>query len=192
MSKIGVPPLLPELEREILELMALSWPECIPQILAVSRRARICTANLLKGFSACTGTVDLVVREEVDPTLLPLLGALPLQHLVADLTDFLPTPPIDFRHPMFSQITHLELSDALDRDSYVGLAQMPWLTHLALDMHRPVDIYQNSLRHCKFLKVLLLVELSNDQQQDWTVAARGGKDHWILAEERVAAKAAAR
>ncbi|KAJ6480418.1 hypothetical protein C8R45DRAFT_1155492 [Mycena sanguinolenta] len=123
--------------------------------------------------------------------------------------DLFPFPdPFDGSNPLFSHITHLDILD-LRIDgwrTWSGLAQMPKLTHLAsFQAAMSASVVQGVLKHCKRLEVLVFVYNSqaqlegahasaqltddprfvmlvvDDRLVDWEVGARGGEDHWAVA-----------
>ncbi|KAJ7081263.1 hypothetical protein C8R44DRAFT_823716 [Mycena epipterygia] len=144
------------------------------------------------------------------PSLLPLLGAMPLRRLSARLSALFPSGP-DFSLPLFTNITHLNLLDwpGYTWNRWSGLAQIPSLTHLSFH-NSPADpaFCHEALMHAKSLQVLAFF-LSDDKEYlefasryatlafdprfvilviaglfvDW---ARGGEDCWAKAEEFVA------
>ncbi|KAJ7118259.1 hypothetical protein C8R44DRAFT_190392 [Mycena epipterygia] len=165
---------------------------------------------IIRLLAVCNATVDLQLFCG-SPNLLPLLGALPLRRLSADLSHLFPSGR-DFSHPLFSNITHLALYNSGSRDwnAWSGLAQLPCLTHLSFH-NSPVDptFCQEALMHCKSLEILAIcVENHNADRRspdyataaidprfvilaicnlpwDWEIGARGGEDRWVTADEFV-------
>ncbi|KAJ7086222.1 hypothetical protein C8R44DRAFT_893676 [Mycena epipterygia] len=162
-------------------------------------------------LAACDAVVDVQIVTG-SSILLPILGALPLQRLSADLLFLFPGPSgLDFGHPIFTNVTHLSLYGHSGHgwDTWSGLAQIPGLTHLAFrDNSFDAPMCHSVLLHCKLLQVLanLLASGSNldwsvrryatvidnprfvmlrvpSLLEDWEVGARGGEDRWVRASE---------
>ncbi|KAJ6554233.1 hypothetical protein B0H19DRAFT_1152933 [Mycena capillaripes] len=179
-----------ELEREIFELGAFLYPECVPKLLLVTQRVktwiqpmmyqrtspfRLPLRTLAKLITVCPTcvrdytrhvcfvgmpyvdiVVDLLSRCEaavniafVDSPpgshahLLPIVSALPLQRLSANLRQlFTPAKQIDLAHPLFSRITHLDILYWWQSDDWwdwAGLARIPQLTHLSSSGRMPIS-----------------------------------------------------
>ncbi|KAJ7116892.1 hypothetical protein C8R44DRAFT_791609 [Mycena epipterygia] len=172
-------------------------------------------ADFMQILSLCKATIDLQLLLAESPTLLPLLGQLPLQRLAVNVGQLFPTPATtDFLHPALTQITHLHLFDWHDGgwEPWSGLAKMPRLTHLSfLNNLVPNNVWMAALTHCKSLEVLAIVcsdergldnyapdgaELGSDPRfvmvvvtdtlVDWESGARGRRDYWERADEFVA------
>ncbi|KAJ6564160.1 hypothetical protein B0H19DRAFT_1140452 [Mycena capillaripes] len=105
-----------------------------------------------------------------------------------------------------------------DWEAWQGLALLPCLTHLSFGTspsYVPVTIYRGVLAHCRTLKVLAVlypsqtlcdrffcgpvVEFESDPRfvavlmtstftEEWETGARGGEDHWAVAERIVKAR----
>ncbi|KAJ7143992.1 hypothetical protein C8R44DRAFT_864990 [Mycena epipterygia] len=174
------------------------------------------TAEMQSVLSVCTNATNVLICEAVEPSLLPVLAAMPLQRLGVDLSHLFPVQ-IDFTHALFSRITHLQPFHALpapgDWSHWSGLADMPRLTHLALDRCLGSAVWGGALQHCKSLAVLIVVgntsdldpgEVSLDPRfvvfdgsmvasaQNWRAGTCGGTDRWAQAEAFVAKKRAAK
>ncbi|KAJ7230844.1 hypothetical protein B0H12DRAFT_221117 [Mycena haematopus] len=143
-------------------------------------------------------------------SLLPFLSAMRLRRLCADLQDLFSSVDIDFTHPLFSHITHLELRAALHRaewDQWKGLATVPNLTHLAFLGGKSLSIFRNTLAACPKLQVLISLHVQDDPgvgleslahdtrfvcipappfYTDWQIGAHGGEDFWVRAEKFIA------
>ncbi|KAJ6550048.1 hypothetical protein B0H19DRAFT_1160290 [Mycena capillaripes] len=101
--------------------------------------------------------------------------------------------------------------------AWSGLALLPRLTHLSFRISRtyvPFSVCNGVLLHCRLLRVLALVYenqetlptaatypvldtdprlvtiplAEGDLIEDWQIGARGGRDHWVVAEELVRAQ----
>ncbi|KAJ7446335.1 hypothetical protein FB451DRAFT_1567870 [Mycena latifolia] len=113
------------------------------------------TRNILK---LCTGVVDFSVIGDIslDPTFLPILAAIPLRRLCAELYPlFTGYDSIDFTHPMFASLTHL---DALDCPHRIcpQVPLLPALTHLGLDRKASWDTIETVLAKCSRLELLIV------------------------------------
>ncbi|KAJ7751755.1 hypothetical protein DFH07DRAFT_826046 [Mycena maculata] len=146
------------------------------------------------------------------PSLLDILGALSLKRLNCELnTDiFESVAHVDFWHPLFSHITHLELFDEMhvvDADIWSNLALVPHLTHLRL---WSPSLALTLIKTCTSLRVLMVVgrpvhrevseaelrELAQDPRfvqmgylqvvKDWQMGALTGVDCWSRAEDFIA------
>ncbi|KAJ7446329.1 hypothetical protein FB451DRAFT_1291881 [Mycena latifolia] len=105
----------------------------------------------------CTRIVDLAaMRETVDPTLLPILTKMPLRRLSVALYElFGGIGSIDFTHPMFTSITHLDAFDD-PRHIYARIPSLPSLTHLSLDTRVSSDVLKTLLENCPRLEILIV------------------------------------
>ncbi|KAJ7131347.1 hypothetical protein C8R44DRAFT_871842 [Mycena epipterygia] len=124
-------------------------------------------------LAACTGVHNLVLINNDNsprPWLLPRLSAMPLQRLSVNLTNLFAPAPVDFTHPLFAHITHLDLLYDVQGTwaDWAGLTSMPRLTHLSFDpvlsirmraTHRTMapSILRGVLEHCPALRVLVLL-----------------------------------
>ncbi|KAJ6481923.1 hypothetical protein C8R45DRAFT_1003463 [Mycena sanguinolenta] len=144
--------------------------------------------------------------------LLPFISAMPLRRMSTNLANLFSSGGIDFMHPLFSRITHLQVWDNLDTtrwEDWRGLAAIPNLTHLAFLMTKSFLIFQNTLAACPGLKVLIyqysslsdnpefgVESLAHDTRfvclhaksfyVEWQRGARGGEDFWVRAEKFIA------
>ncbi|KAJ6488416.1 hypothetical protein DFH09DRAFT_1377612 [Mycena vulgaris] len=124
----------------------------------------------------CTGVRNLVLINDDNhprPWLLPRLSVMRLQRLCINLANLFAPAQIDFVHPLFTQITHLDLLDDAHGawTDYTGLAGLPHLTHLSFDLSLATrthtmlaaSIVDGVLAYCPALRVLVLL---------WSVALR--------------------
>ncbi|KAJ6493186.1 hypothetical protein C8R45DRAFT_1136197 [Mycena sanguinolenta] len=142
--------------------------------------------------------------------LAPFLSRMPLRRLSTELAYLFRPACFDFTHPLFSRITHLELTDDLEIarwEDWRGLTTIPNLTHLAFLMQKSLLIFQNILTACPGLQVLIFLyfysnpgsglwSLAHDARfvcirgpsfyTDWETGARGGDDFWVRAEKFIA------
>ncbi|KAJ7679743.1 hypothetical protein B0H17DRAFT_1206391 [Mycena rosella] len=168
-------------------------------------------------LAVCGASVNIALSlVQMSAPVLPLLGALPLQRFSGYLSNIFThlTGP-DFTHPLFTQLTHLDIRDNyLDSwDHWADLALVPHLSHLSLRRKRGPHsgaMCGGVLAHCDGLKVLVIVfhsysdlnesapifaEVAADRRfvmlvvadykADWEEGARGGEDYWVRAEEAV-------
>ncbi|KAJ7445046.1 hypothetical protein FB451DRAFT_1148878 [Mycena latifolia] len=167
-------------------------------------------------LSACPSTTDLKLLPfwGRGPELLPILGAMPLQRLALHLGLIFTASeaPVDFAHPLFLRITHLELGGWPNDDegwaAWAGLAQLPALTHLAFHNNLVLPpVCQSALAQCPSLAALVIVCSDQDaveryapdyadvatdprfvmvvvldELRDWERGARGGDDYWVAAD----------
>ncbi|KAJ7150507.1 hypothetical protein C8R43DRAFT_1127986 [Mycena crocata] len=165
-------------------------------------------------LTACTNTCDLALWVPIPlPNLLPALQAMPLARLSADITHLFGNPlRVNFAHPAFGALTHLEVLAAGfdDWGLYAGLARVPCLSHLAFrDKFHP-RVLRGALAHCPRLRAVgvvwsarrsavdvpegkvvdtrLFMVICVDRVEEWETAARGGCDIWARAEAFIAKK----
>ncbi|KAJ7123254.1 hypothetical protein C8R43DRAFT_1031978 [Mycena crocata] len=175
-------------------------------------------ANVDRLLSACTGVVNLALfNGDSDPSVIPYIERMRPQRLAANLTVLFAGPP-DFTLSLFSQITHLDISDVfgLTWDPWNKLALLPRLTHLSFnysDEALPAELFHTVLADCKLLEALIVVwpnmimveyeaEFSKYPPQDvrfvmiicsqyfwdWEAGARGRVDFWSRADAHIAQK----
>ncbi|KAF8185826.1 hypothetical protein K438DRAFT_1836390 [Mycena galopus ATCC 62051] len=143
-----------------------------------------------------------------DPSALPLLSAMPLRCLHTGLKSLFRGTALDFTHPLFSHLTHLELTESLI--GWQGLALIPNLTHLAFQHQISLSVFEGVLATCPTLRVLVcLLDFQDDSDlakslhslvqdtrfvcmlspnfvEDWEIGARRGEDFWVRAERFIA------
>ncbi|KAJ7608509.1 hypothetical protein DFH06DRAFT_192110 [Mycena polygramma] len=166
----------------------------------------------------CSSTVEVMILcGPKDPGLLPVLGALPLRRLCISLDDLFPAmdnglPVFNFLHPLFIQITHLDLLPPLGRaraeqerewERWSGLAQIPHLTHLSFTGGTD-GFYIRALLYCQSLAVLIATYTFREPRNLWShsllrnprflileymklrdfweARVAGGDDHWARGE----------
>lgn len=163
-------------------------------------------------LSVCSRVQNLWITGGELPltNLSPRISNLPLRRLHS-FVEVIFEGEVDFKHHMFSQITHLELfDDALlksDREVLSGLAHIPHLTHLSLNNRdRAGTPILSVLRTCKSLRVFAVLmgnghriihpqiqEIAEDPRfvvmtcsqyvRDWQRGTYTGKDYWARAED---------
>ncbi|KAJ7440606.1 hypothetical protein FB451DRAFT_1058754 [Mycena latifolia] len=167
-------------------------------------------------LAAFSGIANLALfNGNPSPQFLPIMAAMPLRRLSTELASLFPSTGIDFDHPIFSQLTHLDLLNTNVSDEWaVGLGRLPCLTHLSFNWvhgsRHPAPAFDAVLLHCSFLQVLILnvahqnniVDLTEeytsfaedprlvlmvleDAMSDWELGADGGADYWVRAERFV-------
>jgi hypothetical protein len=160
-------------------------------------------------LASCSAVQNLAIPG-LRPDHLPFLSTMPLRRLSTAITNAFPANAVDFTHPLFSNLTHLELMgfpDYASWEEWKGLALIPNLTHLAFLMQKSLAIFQGALDTCPALQVLVylysrvyeaidLQKLAQDTRfvcmrvspfvLDWQIGARGGDDFWVCAERFIA------
>ncbi|KAJ7480867.1 hypothetical protein FB451DRAFT_154011 [Mycena latifolia] len=109
-------------------------------------------------LKVCTGLAEFASYGDLlDPTLLPILGGLPLRRLSTDLYRlFDGYESIDLMHPAFASLTHLEILDPIyDDDTRIisRLPALPALTHLRLSDNVPWKHVETLLAECPHLEL---------------------------------------
>ncbi|KAJ7461228.1 hypothetical protein FB451DRAFT_1405086 [Mycena latifolia] len=154
----------------------------------------------------CTGVQNLCV-EFLDAEMVPLFAPLVLDHLYIKQDPFRVLSPL---HPLFSQITHVEMVFSRDdAQMWTAFTLLPRLTHLCFSRHDEnlVPISLRLLESCKFLLVLVVIvftplplevsaSLSQDLRfltmplryygKDWQMGVHSGNDYWSRAESFIA------
>ncbi|KAJ6512368.1 hypothetical protein DFH09DRAFT_1197302 [Mycena vulgaris] len=123
--------------------------------------------------------------------------------------------PVDFAHPLFRNITHLEIFDSVPEMSPSGLFLLPHLTHLTFIWRSMLPLFPEILRGCQKLQYLVFLTTVEEEiteaaaecegmrgdprfvvmscfqfERDWRRGALTGDDYWACAEAFVAAKRA--
>ncbi|KAJ7622036.1 hypothetical protein FB45DRAFT_926852 [Roridomyces roridus] len=160
-------------------------------------------------LSSCQNVHDLWLYLWDYSSVLDFVGSLPLRRLYCCLEDLFQSEDVDFTHPIFAQLTHLELFPAAIPTQAVcnGLALIPNLTHLAVTDQDFLEFIPDLLQSCKSLRVVILLaenpldlpELEEHQiherlvlmpckyyTKDWHMSALVGWDYWARAEEFIA------
>jgi hypothetical protein len=163
----------------------------------------------------CENVINLVLLGDVvGPILLPILARMPLRRLSIDLEELFGRPQaVNFHHPLFLSLTHLDIFGTLVPSVYTHLVALPALTHLCLNGHIKWDIFRFCLSECKSLVVLVnfwpmsreleaygfcayapledarfVVGCPEHYGWSWEAGAHGWADFWIEAENFVARK----
>ncbi|KAJ7615768.1 hypothetical protein DFH06DRAFT_1013182 [Mycena polygramma] len=159
-------------------------------------------------LAACSRLSNLFVSwRRVSLQLVPTLNRLEsLRRLTIDLESLFEFSAIDFTQPFLRNITYLELLDSYELSGHpTGLALLPHLTHIAFnDMMPSVAAMHAGVRTNTRLQCIVFFsedrvepEAEDDrfvgiEQTDFQVdcirGATGGRDHWALADNFIAAK----
>ncbi|KAJ7056684.1 hypothetical protein C8F01DRAFT_358391 [Mycena amicta] len=126
------------------------------------------------------------------------------QHLYCDIQHIF-GEDISFAHPIFSNLTHLELFDGLPEDgegltlSISDLASLPCLTHLAMDLvesrslRKLLDVPLTETRILERLRIAgldaiprLVVLTLPRFLYDWQLGITSGDDYWTRADTLIA------
>ncbi|KAJ6464694.1 hypothetical protein DFH09DRAFT_1226285 [Mycena vulgaris] len=128
--------------------------------------------------------------------LIRTIEDLPLKHLYCHMDSIFGShSKIDFKHRIFTHITHLKIFDfsfpgGIDLGMWGGLALVPHLTHLCFDdetflpfLDRPMLVGDKPA----LLKDHRFIFMSCERYaQDWHTGARTGLDFWSRAEDFIA------
>ncbi|KAJ7890761.1 hypothetical protein B0H13DRAFT_1719908 [Mycena leptocephala] len=112
-------------------------------------------------LSVCSGVEDLWIGgTDFSEEMLQTIFRLPLKRLCCDITDlFGMENALDFTHPCFSNLTHLELMPfrrPIPPEVVPSLSLVPHLSHLAFDHDDHPDLSPLTLlRTCMSLRVLI-------------------------------------
>ncbi|KAJ7612615.1 hypothetical protein FB45DRAFT_301938 [Roridomyces roridus] len=111
----------------------------------------------------CTAVEDLWINLS-DSSLLDLVAAFPLRRLHCHPAYlFSAQEKLDFGHPLFSNVTHLELfigspsNEEFNPSSWTGLASIPHLTRLSFTEPVFLPLVPSLLQNCKLLRVLVFI-----------------------------------
>ncbi|KAF8645119.1 hypothetical protein AX16_007948 [Volvariella volvacea WC 439] len=171
-------------------------------------------------LSACRRVEDLAIWAELTPKTISWISGLPLKRLSVHIEDLFRDGTLDFRHPVFFNITHLDILDDIDFWGRLDeLPLLPDLTHLSLNGpnvdYATVD---HILKNCKRLRVLFLVHgnkyldtlpqdrrivvpehlgghdgrVVNEWVDEWKLGCVAGEDYWERADRLVASREQAR
>ncbi|KAJ7087461.1 hypothetical protein C8R44DRAFT_820131 [Mycena epipterygia] len=135
--------------------------------------------------------------------------SLPLKQLYMNFSPLLPA--IQARHPLFAQITHVELMSLPIPDDITmwcsTLSLLPRLTHLSFNDEDFIPMCLPFLQNCKLLAVLVSLDgkppapeyedaLARDPRfvvmcsswffKDWQMGVHVGRDYWSRAEDFIA------
>ncbi|KAK7038298.1 hypothetical protein R3P38DRAFT_2905522 [Favolaschia claudopus] len=100
------------------------------------------------------------------PSWLPLLAAMPLLEFSANVDRLFDFLEADFRHPLFTSVTHLDLFEVPAAEGWVeALCSLSHLTHLSFnydERHFPRIPFHRILVSNKSLQVLVLIFMTDD------------------------------
>ncbi|KAJ7439697.1 hypothetical protein B0H11DRAFT_2293343 [Mycena galericulata] len=133
--------------------------------------------NMTRILSMCSRISDLALfRANYEPPFqyskfLPLMAAMPLVRLSTYLRALFYHERVDFSHPIFTHITHLNLLDTRAGDWWPeGLGRLPCLTHISFDFPSspyPSGLHDHFLRdvfaHCALLEVFIFRCRNDDE-----------------------------
>ncbi|KAJ7153947.1 hypothetical protein C8R43DRAFT_443692 [Mycena crocata] len=109
-------------------------------------------------LAKCSGVQNLFFYSMANCTLLaPLAAIAPEQLHVNGLRQFFPSERVDYFHPLFTRVTHLELGSADFPADASGLVALPCLTHLSVNHFAAYVHLESALAHCAQLQVLVVV-----------------------------------
>ncbi|KAJ7483782.1 hypothetical protein B0H11DRAFT_2020508 [Mycena galericulata] len=168
------------------------------RILSLYHSARVSNLFLFSGVAE-------------DHRFLPFLTAMPLARLSASLQPLFRSA-IDFAHPVFARLTHLETFD-IDYSDYspVDFGRLPCLTHISFNFPSAWasqhPFFEEVLANSAALKVFILLTYGDEETRevmsefayfgddtravvldrrhvwgDWETGAEGGADYWVRAE----------
>ncbi|KAJ7087517.1 hypothetical protein C8R44DRAFT_820247 [Mycena epipterygia] len=199
-------PMLPAITTTSLSTAMESRPDFFRPAIRHLMREGVYTPSLEYVLSICSGVVNLWVNDDLTQTI-SVMEPLRLKYLYAKTLPVLHT--LTPFHPFFSQITHLELMDALDAwdlEAWSELYLIPQLTHLSFNDDAFFLLCGELLETCKSLAVLVFLgslpdpssvtEFSRDfrfvamcckyYHLDWQMGAYAGVDYWSRAESFIA------
>ncbi|KAJ6534440.1 hypothetical protein DFH09DRAFT_1180388, partial [Mycena vulgaris] len=147
-------------------------------------------------LSACPVVENLWIASGMQlEDLIRTIEDLPLKHLYCHMDSIFGShSKIDFKHRIFTHITHLQISDwsfpgGIDLGMWGGLALVPHLTHLCFDDETFLPLCLTLLHTSTYLRVLVILNtalvksLDQPMMVDWHTGARTGLDFWLLAED---------
>ncbi|KAJ6587288.1 hypothetical protein B0H10DRAFT_814968 [Mycena sp. CBHHK59/15] len=126
-------------------------------------RVQVSHEEAVRIFSACSGVSSIAqFYGGFGPTSLPSMAVMPLVRLSTHLGNLFGTENIDFGHPVFAHLTHMDLFDTTAPDSWsVGLGRLPCLTHISFNFPdfwvRHGVLFRGILAHCTLLDVFALI-----------------------------------
>ncbi|KAJ7907992.1 hypothetical protein B0H13DRAFT_2499134 [Mycena leptocephala] len=124
--------------------------------------------NFSVAVKSCSGVVFLgIVNTPLDPPTLQLISSLPLRRLYANLDGIIRPAGVDFRSPLFNQLTHLNIFGTEITDAWPkNLASLPCLTHLSTYWFYGANPpFRGFLAECKLLTVLVLIFIMHEHDR---------------------------
>jgi hypothetical protein len=108
-----------------------------------------------------------IVNTPLDPPTLQLISSLPLRRLYANLDGIIRPAGVDFRSPLFNQLTHLNIFGTEITDAWPkNLASLPCLTHLSTYwLYGANPPFRGFLAECKLLTVLVLIFIMHEHDR---------------------------
>jgi hypothetical protein len=121
-------------------------------------------ANVDRILSVCTRIINLALfNGDSDVSVIPYIERIRPQRLSANMRVLFGGEP-DFTHALFSNVTHLDISDTfgLEWEPWNKLAQLPRLTHLLFnysDEALPAGLFRTVIAECRSLEALVVVRI---------------------------------
>ncbi|KAJ7465380.1 hypothetical protein B0H11DRAFT_2284819 [Mycena galericulata] len=169
--------------------------------------------------NACTGITSILSWTRLTENLPALASLESLGYLAVNIADLFGRNPTGcFTHPLFRNITHLEIlyfpPESHFPDAAASLSLIPHLTHFGFDEPELCGVFCGVLRACAHLTciVLLTVETMEESdmneakplaedarfvaiyqknwEADWVRGASGQADFWVLADTFLVARRA--
>ncbi|KAJ7088109.1 hypothetical protein C8R44DRAFT_819487 [Mycena epipterygia] len=150
--------MLPDITTDLLSSAMESRPTFFHHTIRHLMMAGVDTPTLKYILSICSGVHNLWVANDLTQ-MISVMEPLRLKHFYAKILPFLHT--LTPFHPFFSQITHLDLMDALDArdlETWSELYLIPQLTHLSFNDDAFLPLCGELLETCKSLTVLVFLE----------------------------------
>ncbi|KAJ7748367.1 hypothetical protein B0H16DRAFT_1692153 [Mycena metata] len=193
--------------------MVFSSPSVITQhIRDLWINTSVESIRLRQLIAACSRIETLWISNNLVPGILPVLAQMPLQRLSIHLGRLFGALKIDFGHPIFSRLTHLNVLDCSSptpeawEESWTGLFELPCLTHLAFQDIFSGPIVRDILAQSRNLRLLILksyddtfrhgeimpfatddvrcvVMVVKNSLKDWEAGVVDRADYWTKAEE---------
>ncbi|KAJ7158156.1 hypothetical protein C8R46DRAFT_410651 [Mycena filopes] len=188
--------------------------ECVFFHRIPSRYSPSATLNAL--LAACPRITNLSSLVGFGASLKAVESLQNLRRLAINVRELFYPGSVDFAHPLFRNITHLELFDVLGEEGaqaasseYGAMVNIPNLSHIAFNgpwlctvMEPLFQAHGERLRCFVFLSDLVLMDGSHIPQfvhihqtdflGDWLRGIHTGEDYWDLAERFIAGKRAGR
>ncbi|KAJ7019342.1 hypothetical protein C8F04DRAFT_336245 [Mycena alexandri] len=144
--------------------------------------------DLERILSAFRGLTRLAIPFfNVDAPLLPFLAQVPLQRLSIKLLPIfgadLGLSPVDFTHPMFAHVTHLDIQELSFEEPpesdqparWSGWSHLASLSHISFWNYYDRPLFKEILATCPTLQVFIVV-VASEQMSDNTVSAECARD----------------
>ncbi|KAJ7176342.1 hypothetical protein C8R43DRAFT_557444 [Mycena crocata] len=201
---------------DFLAIINQKSPQFFSNVRSLSLRATaaddIASMNII--LATTTNINNVFIARLISLKTCPALGTLRPRRLAAHLTALFYGRSIDFMHPIFLYVTHLELYDYRStihtEPDWQGLTKIPHLTHLAFRRPSLQGLLFPILLACARLECIVFFSngtlvtedpmLPDDVRcvkmnhpphiTDWVAGAKTGEDFWFRAEAIIAARGA--